>query len=245
MSLPLRILLVDDDPEAQGLAQAVLVSAGHEVLCAGDGREGLDIALAVRPDLVVTDVRMPRADGWSLARSLRSHPHTSLIPIVFLTALDSPDDALQGFALGADDYLPKSSALAELPRTVKRVMSRRLEIQEFVDRRLAPEAAFKGDLGKLGLPAVLCLLDSVGKTGTLRLTSPRGRAILFVRDGAVIGAELLDTEALRDAHLVYHVTTWSQGEFEFVDGPVEGDDAIRMSITELLLEAARRQDEAP
>ncbi len=244
MATPTRILLVDDDPEARDLARAVLCASGHEVTTGGDGREGLERALASPPDLVVTDVRMPEMDGWALARALRSHPRTALVPIIFLTALDSPDDALQGFSLGADDYLPKSSALQELSRTVNRVMSRRLELQEMVDRRLAPEATFKGDLEKLGLPAILFLLESVAKTGTLRLNSPRGRAVLFLREGAVIGAEMIDTEALRDAYLVYHATTWTRGEFEFVEGPVAGDDAISMPITELLLEAARRQDEA-
>lgn len=237
-----RILLVDDDAEARDLARAVLVAAGHEVLTAGDGREGLERAVASVPDLVVTDVRMPEVDGWAFARSLRSHPRTALVPIIFLTALDSPDDALQGFSLGADDYLPKSAALVDLARTVHRVMSRRTELQDMVDRDL--EAAFRGDLEKLGLPAILFLLESVAKTGTLRLTSPRGRAVLFLREGAVIGAELVDSEALRDAHLVYHAATWTRGTFEFVDGPVEGDDAIRMSTPELLLEAARRQDES-
>lgn len=239
---PARILLVDDDPGARELAKARLVAAGHEVTTAGDGREGLDKAVAAPPDLVVTDVQMPLADGWALARSLRSHPRTALVPIIFLTALDTADDALQGFSLGADDYLPKSSALPDLARAVNRVMARRADLQTLVDRRT--EAAFRGDLEKLGLPAILFLLESVAKTGTLRLTSPLGRAILYLREGAVIGAELADTKALRDAHLVYHATTWTRGEFEFVDGPVSGDDVIRMSMPELLLEAARRQDEA-
>jgi len=242
---PLRILLVDDDPGARDLARALLVAAGHEVEAAEDGRAGLEAALKRAPDLIVTDVLMPQLDGWTLARTLRAHPSLSLVPIVFLTALDSPDHALEGFAIGADDYLPKSSALAGLLPAVDRVMARRRELRSFVDRRLTPEAAFKGTLEKLRLPAVLSLLESVAKSGTLRLTSPRGRAILFVRRGTVIGAELVDTEALRDAHLVYHLATWTQGEFEFVDGPVSGDDAIRKSTTELLLEAARRQDERP
>lgn len=244
MITPLQILLVDDDAEARGFAQAILTAAGHQVHCAGDGREGLARALVLGPDLVITDVRMPGMDGWGLARSLRSHPRTSLVPIIFLTALDSPEDALQGFTLGADDYLPKSTAMPELARTVQRVLSRQRELREFVERRLKPEAAFKGDLEKLGVPAILFLLESVAKTGTLRITSPRGRAVLFVRRGAVIGAQFVDSDALRDAHLVYHATTWSLGEFEFVEGPVQGDDHIAMSTTELVLEAARRQDES-
>lgn len=242
MTASVRILLVDDDPGARDLAGAVLGVAGHSVTTAGDGREGLEKAVASPPDIVVTDVQMPVVDGWAFARSLRSHPRTALVPIVFLTALDSPDDVLQGFSLGADDYLPKSSALSELPRVVARVVARRLELQEMVDHR--GSTAFRGDLEKLGLPAVLFLLESVAKTGTLRVSSPRGHAVLYLREGAVIGAELRESGVLRDAHLVYHATTWTRGDFEFVDGPVSGDDAIRMSTPELLLEAARRQDEA-
>ena len=240
-----RILLVDDDLEARSLARSVLVSAGHEVETADHGREGLARALKARPDVIVTDVMMPELDGWAFARALRSSASLSLVPIIFLTALDSPDDALQGFTLGADDFLPKSRALHDLPASVRRVLGRREQIGEFVERRLRPAAAFKGDIEKLGVPAVLFLLESVAKTGTLRLRGPqRAEAILFLREGAVIGAEMASSDALRDAHLVYHVAAWSRGEFEFIDGPTLGDDAISMSTTELLLEAARRQDES-
>jgi DNA-binding response OmpR family regulator len=241
----LRILLVDDDPEARSLARAVLETAGHEVETADHGREGIARSLKRRPDVVVTDVMMPELDGWAFARALRSSAQLSLIPIIFLTALDSPDHALQGFNLGADDFLPKSRALHELPAAIGRVMARHRPIAEFVERRVRPSAAFKGDIEKLGVPAVLFLLESTGKTGTLRLRSPKhGEAVIFVREGSVIGAEMTHSDALRDAHLVYHVATWARGEFEFVDGPTLGDDAVAQSTTELLLEAARRQDEA-
>ncbi len=239
-----RLLLIEDEEDIASLIKLQAELSGYKLHVEVDGLNGYRAIEREKPDLVILDIMLPGQNGFDICRKMKSSPELRNIPVIILSAKGEELDIILGLELGADDYLPKSAALHELSRTVSRVMARRLELQELVDRPLGSEATFKGDLEKLGLPAILFLLESVAKTGTLRVTSPRGRAMLFLREGAVIGAEMLDTDALRDAHLVYHAATWTRGEFEFVDGPVAGDDAIRMSTPELLLEAARRQDEA-
>lgn len=237
------ILLVDDDVEALELARARLGAAGYSTRAAASARDGLGLARAEVPDLVVTDVAMPGMDGFAFARALRSDAALALVPIVFLTALEEPEDVLRGFHLGADDYLPKSGAFSRLPEAVGRVLERRASLASFVDERVRGGAAFEGRLEHLGLSSILFLLESTGKTGTLRVDSDAATAALYVRDGAVIGAELEGRDALRDEYVVYFASSWSKGSFAFVDGPVAGDDAIGRTTTELILEAARRQDE--
>jgi CheY-like chemotaxis protein len=237
------ILTVDDDAEALALLGRRIQSIGYEALPAPGGQEALAIARARRPDLVITDVVMPGMDGFALARALRSDAALALIPIVFLTALEEPDDVLHGFNLGADDYLPKSNAALHLAETIDRVLVSRANLQSFVERRVRGAASFEGQLEHLGLASVLFLLESTAKTGTLRVKSGRSSATLYMREGSVIGAEIAGSGALRDEYVFYFASNWSKGTFAFTDGPVSGNDRVGKTTTELILEAARRQDE--
>src|SRR5207245_10460425 len=106
MSVP-RILIVDDDAWILKMVSTVLDKRGYAIDTAQDGAEALEKVQAHAPDLIVTDVMMPRMDGWALIRTLRSREQTAFVPVIFLTALGSDDDRIRGFRLGADDYLPK------------------------------------------------------------------------------------------------------------------------------------------
>src|SRR5690348_8379132 len=101
------ILVVDDDRDIVRLVEASLHSQGYEVMTAADGAAALELAVARKPDLVISDVMMPGMDGWELVKQLRSRPHFGLIPVILLTALGGEVDRIRGFRLGADDYLPK------------------------------------------------------------------------------------------------------------------------------------------
>jgi len=113
MDKPLRILLIEDEP---ALAQNILdylALSGHQTDYAADGKLGLQLALAGRFDVILLDLMLPRLDGLSLCQQLRaqSSVHT---PVLMLTARDTLDDKIAGFGAGADDYLTKPFALAEL-----------------------------------------------------------------------------------------------------------------------------------
>lgn len=119
-----RLLLVDDEPNLLLAVAAVLRSEGFEVTTARNGKDALlQIAKSV-PDLVISDIRMPVMDGYSLARHLRSAPHTKLIPIVFLTAKDDTRDRIEGFRSGIDVYLTKPFEPDELVAVIRSILSR-------------------------------------------------------------------------------------------------------------------------
>ena len=102
-----RILVVDDDPRTLRLAVTVLEQAGHEVLSAEGGAEGIEAALAHAPDLVLMDVQMPGMDGVAALRCLRAEPRTAALKVVALTALAMKGDAERLLAEGFDGYLEK------------------------------------------------------------------------------------------------------------------------------------------
>jgi CheY-like chemotaxis protein len=100
-------LVVDDDPACRMLCSINLQFEGVVVLEAADGRRGLEQARSERPDLVVTDVRMPGLDGFQLAEALRRDERTSQIPLIFISAEKEPANAARARALGALAYLTK------------------------------------------------------------------------------------------------------------------------------------------
>src|SRR3989304_7017345 len=100
-----RILVVDDDARNLRLAVSVLEQAGHEVLSAEGGAEGVEVALAHAPDLVLMDVQMPGMDGVSALRRLRADPRTAALKVVALTAFAMKGDAKRLLARGVEGYL--------------------------------------------------------------------------------------------------------------------------------------------
>lgn len=115
-----RILVVDDDPYNLKLATTVLEQAGHEVIAADGGAQGVAAALASAPDLVLMDVQMPGVDGTMALGQLRANPATRELRVLALTALAMKGDAERLLALGFDGYLEKpiryKVLLAELAR---------------------------------------------------------------------------------------------------------------------------------
>lgn len=119
-----RLLVVDDEPTLLSAVAAALRSEGFEVATARNGKDAiLQIARSI-PDLVVSDIRMPIMDGYALARHFRSAPHTSLIPIVFLTAKDDTRDRIEGFRSGIDAYITKPFEPDELVAVIRSILER-------------------------------------------------------------------------------------------------------------------------
>lgn len=109
------ILVVEDIAAVRELIQVQLMVRGYEVLTARDGREALDMVAAQRPAVIVTDILMPRVDGFALAHHLRTNPLTTGIPIIFLSATYvSAEDERFALNLGALRFLPKPIDADEL-----------------------------------------------------------------------------------------------------------------------------------
>ena len=100
------VLVVDDDPDKRMLLTVALQMAGYEVRTANDGEEGLAAIISYQPDLIITDVMMPRMDGYELARRIRANPQTRFIPIIIQTAArNDAQDARRGAEVGALGYI--------------------------------------------------------------------------------------------------------------------------------------------
>jgi DNA-binding response OmpR family regulator len=116
-----RILVVEDDPKTAETLRLYLEHAGFEVTLAYNGRQGLEEAARVAPDLVVLDLMLPQVDGREVCRRLRA---SGDVAIVMLTARSTEDDTLAGLALGADDYVTKPFSPRELVARVETVLRR-------------------------------------------------------------------------------------------------------------------------
>ena len=103
-----KIMLVEDDNSLREIYSIRLVAEGYEVVSAGDGEEALALAVQERPDLVLSDVMMPKISGFDMLDILRSTPETKNIKVIMMTALSSEDQRQRGENLGADKYLVKS-----------------------------------------------------------------------------------------------------------------------------------------
>ena len=103
-----KIMVVEDDQSLREIYSIRLTAEGYEVCSAGDGEEALAIAVKERPDLVISDVMMPKISGFDMLDILRSTPETKDIKVIMMTALSSDDQRKRGENLGADKYLVKS-----------------------------------------------------------------------------------------------------------------------------------------
>lgn len=113
---PVRILVVDDEPNIRDFLQLGLQYEGFEVALAGDGNEALRMVREFRPHLVVLDVMLPGQDGWAVGRALRDNPE---VLVIFLTARDEVADRVRGLELGADDYVVKPFSFQELVARIR------------------------------------------------------------------------------------------------------------------------------
>jgi DNA-binding response OmpR family regulator len=99
--LPMRVLVVDDEPDVLLLCRVNFEFAGHEVLEADDAEAAITMATSEQPDLIVLDVMLPNRDGLSVLRQLNDQPETKQVPVVLLTAKTQEHDRLDGYEAGA------------------------------------------------------------------------------------------------------------------------------------------------
>jgi diguanylate cyclase (GGDEF)-like protein len=124
------ILVVDDDPFIGRLLEIELKAAGYDVRVASDGRQALDVVRDFYPELVLADVMMPNMDGFELTRQLRQDSRTAGVSVIMLTARGLSADKLEGFSVGADDYIVKPFDTPELLARIRGVLRRAKEMRQ-------------------------------------------------------------------------------------------------------------------
>jgi DNA-binding NarL/FixJ family response regulator len=143
-----RILVIEDEPEMRRNIITLLRFSSYEPIAAENGRAGVEAARRAKPDLILCDVMMPELDGYGVLKALQADPALACIPFIFLTAKGEKDDLRSGMDLGADDYLTKPVANADLVRAIEARL-RRAERQ--AQREFKPDFSSSGPLLKLGL----------------------------------------------------------------------------------------------
>jgi len=186
------VLIAEDDADIADILRSYLEREGLRTVHAGDGRSALDLHLALRPDLVLLDVMMPRLDGWGVLAELRRRGQT---PVIMLTALDQDLDKLQGLRTGADDYVVKPFNPLEVVARVRVVLRRA--------RPAEPEVLRVGRL-RIDRAAHLATVETAAGAVPVSLTLTEFRILLHLAENptrvharsAIIDAAMPDSDAL-------------------------------------------------
>ena len=120
----MRVLVIEDEPDIRDLLAFHLEREGYTVTRSGSGVEGLRLARAAPPDLILLDLMLPEVDGFEVCRRLRQDPVTQAVPLVMLTARGDEVDRVLGLELGADDYVVKPFSPREVVARVRAVLRR-------------------------------------------------------------------------------------------------------------------------
>ncbi len=236
-----NLLLVDADARSVRVLEVSLKQAGYMVTVARDGLDALDKLRQCPPDLVITDTRLPRLDGYALVRKMKEEPDTTAIPALFLTNQRSVEDKIRGLELGVEDYLTKPIFVRELLARVHVIFARKAQ-EALTQARstVTGRTRFSGAIQDMGVVDLLQTFEVSRKSGILHLTSGLMKAHIFFREGKVIEAEL---GVLRGEEAIYRALIWQNADFEVEFGEVDHDDVIGTTTQAILMEGLRRADE--
>ncbi|MDP2344157.1 MAG: sigma 54-interacting transcriptional regulator [Deltaproteobacteria bacterium] len=195
---PIHVLLVEDEPDLRNTLRYNLKRHGYAVTDVGNGKDALEVLAKSQDsdkpvDVVVSDVMMPVLDGIGLARALRADEKTRELPLLFLTAKDHPADRLEGFRVGADDYLTKPFDLEELLARVQ-VQARRALVTRKV-RRLLPEKAETDKPGSQPPSSSSSMTDLYAKVAVWEQRFPQ---LAVIRRDQIVGGSQRTLSLLRE-----------------------------------------------
>jgi two-component system OmpR family response regulator len=140
-----KILVVEDDATLLGVLKYNLTKEGYNVVTAGDGLQGIEVARSQKPDLIILDLMLPKMDGFEVCRMLRKE---MIVPIIMLTARIEEVDKIVGLELGADDYLTKPFSMRELLARVRAMLRRTEMVKQEADKTdaVVPQTIHAGDI---------------------------------------------------------------------------------------------------
>ena len=235
-----QLLLVDADPRSVRVLEVSLKKSGYSVTTASDGADALAKIEFSAPDLILSDTRLPRLDGYELVRRMKDKPEHAHIPVVFLTSQKSIEDKIRGLELGVEDYLTKPIFVRELIARVNLLLARRTQERMATAMPMSRRTRLSGSLEDMGVVDLLQTFEISRKTGVGKIGNGRREARIYFRDGKVVDAEL---GRLRGEEAVYRALIWTTGTFEVEFSPIDREDIIPTSTQGLLMEGMRRVDE--
>lgn len=227
-----RVLIVDDEENIRHLLRLAFED-GFEVLEAVDGMDAFDKALELKPHIILSDIMMPRLDGYGLYRKIKSRPETSSIPFVFLSAKKDVDERVVGLEMGADDYITKPFSIKELKAKIRSLTKKLSEMKEL--------GSLEGLIKEVDLIDVIQLIEMGRKTGMLLLESSFGPGRIYFEQGEPVYAK---TESWEGIEAFYAMLSWKEGRFKLDHKSVSLEPNMGHSGgQELLMEGVRLADE--
>ena len=236
-----KLLLVDADPRSVRVLEVSLKKAGYSVTTATDGMDALAKIESLTPDLVLSDTRLPKLDGYTLVRKLKDRPEWAGIPIVLLTSQRSIEDKIRGLELGVEDYLTKPIFVRELIARVNMLLAKRTQENIAASKTsVTGRTRFQGSTTDMAVVDLLQTFEVSRKSGVVHLHSGTQDAKVYFRDGKVVDAEV---GRLRGEEAIYRALIWNEANFEVEFKPVSNEDVIGSSTQAVLMEGMRRVDE--
>jgi two-component system cell cycle response regulator len=225
-----RILVVDDVPANVKLLEARLSAEYFDVLTASNGTEALDLCSRSECDIILLDVMMPDMDGFEVCRRLKSNPATHFIPVVIVTALDSPADRVRGLEAGADDFLTKPVSDVVLIARVRsltrlKMMSDELRMRAITSLEIGMEAPERSAIADKGVGGRILLVDD--------------RPSSYERLAPILAAEHTVDVEINPAEALFHA---ADGNYDLliVSLSLENYDGLRLCSQARSLERTRQ-----
>jgi CheY-like chemotaxis protein len=227
-----RILIVDDEENIRHLLRLAFEEE-FEVVEAVDGMDAFEKAIRIKPHIILSDIMMPRLDGYGLYRKIKSRPETAAVPFVFLSAKKDVDERVVGLEMGADDYITKPFSIKELKAKIRSITKKVSDLKEL--------GSLEGLLKEVDLVDVIQLIEMGRKTGMLLLETPGETGKVYFDKGGPIFAQAGSWEGVEAFNVML---TWRDGRFKLDQKTVAIEGNIDPgSGQELLMEGVRLSDE--
>lgn len=233
LSTTTQVIIVEPQAPLRTRMARCLEAAGFKVSAVATCTEALEACAVWRPDAIVAAAEMDAMTGVDLAYAMSEHSTLSDVPLV-LTGEQGDLNRLEAFRAGVRDYIPKPFLDEELVIRVHRVAA---------PPAPATNPGLRGSLVDIGLGTLLSLFEFERKSGILLLLRGGEIARLFIADGRLIKVEVSTGNGAAKERLM-RLLDWRDGQFEFSPAAIGGRDEVNVTITALLLEHARRSDEA-
>jgi hypothetical protein len=219
-----QLFLVDPDPVRLCVLDVTLRRSGYDVTT-----------------VIVTDVRLPKLDGFAFVHSLKAHPELAALPVVFLASEKSTEDQQRALDLGVDEYLTRPLSARELTSHIQLLLARRTRESAHAPTD-APRggASFAGSTRDLPFADLLQKLETLHESGVAHVRSGLTEAHIFLRNGQVVDAEL---GPLRGREAVYRALLWDDASFDVEFKPVANKDIVRCPTRVVVMEGMRRVDD--
>ena len=228
------ILIVDKKAD---YLRDTLLSADYNAKSVSNGDDALVEIERHRPDLIISEIKLPKIDGWELCWIIRERSDLLDIPFIFLTSRTSMSDKVFSLDLGADDFINKPFVKNELLARIKSLLSR---VNREKHSSLSTLYGVKGSLKDMSLSDVLQLLNMGNRTAAVHLTKGKRNGCIYVVNGRVSHARY---ETLKGEEALFHLMEWDDGNFTVETGVSTNLSSINISTEMILLKGYKHMDE--